>query len=517
MVGDGICADCFESTIRSAFEAALQHEQAHPVTWGPTELEPEDFGHLFSSEFKAQWREKMVEYRTPAAKRVYCQHLVHTGLEAATSAQEQTERLECGKFIGEYSSEVRVVMHMFLCPDCKGIVCLSCGIAVISNNAVCTRTGMHKCNPTRPDPMARFEGLVRGKDIQFCPAISCGSPITLSDGCNTIHCSSCQTSFCFICGIAAKHASGHWRHGSPCPRWNQPGAGNAHDDRAADPVERERYYHEQAQILRARAEESAWGRVTQMRLDLASIMEVLAASFADEIKNPEDPGPLPRHRLRAFLEAFSQNLSIYLYNRGDLDTPEWQARLEQGRTQHWRIAEDAEALGAELDRFPEFLRVYQAYLTFATELGFVQDPRGTGRMAAEQTLDEASFRAGAQELRVYAGRQVRREARRMMFTRAALFDVAATTFAHEEQGVFCGPEDPILGRLQTLLSALYEHVSIYIVARGDAGAHARLWYGRIVDVAELLGGELDRYPELRRVYQAYLGAAAELGLADGVA
>ena len=78
--------------------------------------------------------------------------------------------------------------------------------------------------------MVAFPGLERGRDIQFCPGRNCHLPVVLQDGCNSLVCVKCMKHFCFVCGAETHHDSDHWKPGSPCPKWNQPGTENARWD-----------------------------------------------------------------------------------------------------------------------------------------------------------------------------------------------------------------------------------------------------------------------------------------------
>lgn len=149
---DDLFAHCFESTITPKFEAPLQQEQAYPVLWGTTQLDPKDFGDLLSGEFKDEWRERMVEYRTQADERVYCKNIVGPGARLNPWFQDNKQSVpaECGNFIGEYAQEVNKVST---CPDCKGIMCRSCGLAVSPITLHTEDTCKPKIHANRRDPI----------------------------------------------------------------------------------------------------------------------------------------------------------------------------------------------------------------------------------------------------------------------------------------------------------------------------------------------------------------------------
>lgn len=87
----------------------------------------------------------------------------------------------------------------------------------------------HRCIPIDTDDAA-FEGLKKGKDYQICPSERCGMKIQLSAACNEMSCP-CGTQFCYVCGEAVSDKSEHWtKEPDGCPRFNQPGAPNAHFD-----------------------------------------------------------------------------------------------------------------------------------------------------------------------------------------------------------------------------------------------------------------------------------------------
>lgn len=81
---------------------------------------------------------------------------------------------------------------------------------------------------------AGIEGLVLGRDYQFCP--TCKNAVGLEDGCNRVVCK-CGASFCFVCGLVAfDDGGGHWREGG-CPRYNAVGSGEEEYHRDSDAMD----------------------------------------------------------------------------------------------------------------------------------------------------------------------------------------------------------------------------------------------------------------------------------------
>ena len=119
------------------------------------------------------------------------------------------------------------------CHSCSGRACRSCG-------AVSTKA-KHTCKartPEDPDAAIKAMGdLKRGRDWQQCPG--CKAVHELAEACNWIRCfnKQCQIGYCFICGVAVTHDSGHWATGSSCPRFGQPGNKRAIFDEEEEPEE----------------------------------------------------------------------------------------------------------------------------------------------------------------------------------------------------------------------------------------------------------------------------------------
>ncbi|KAK5740021.1 hypothetical protein LTR17_004918 [Elasticomyces elasticus] len=230
VAGDRVCWQCVVDTIKPQFVDALKNENAFPVRWGAAELHLEDFKGIFSATFQAEWREKMVEYNTPADERVCCKHSVLKGEGESSQALEgsnlsgrtKDELKECGRFLGP---KIAPTEPPIACTSCGGKVCRACGEPMITG----TR---HECEApiVEEDP---FRGMVRGKEYQICP--KCPLPAMLADGCNAIWCRRDAIWFCFICGKEVQHNGGtHFAPGG-CPKWNQPGAANAIYEQPGEP------------------------------------------------------------------------------------------------------------------------------------------------------------------------------------------------------------------------------------------------------------------------------------------
>lgn len=209
-----ICFRCACTAISPLVEAAITNEINYPPRWGSHEIPFEDFQDLLSPETRVRWFEKLAEYRTPVARRVYCRRQKQS---TPASANER-----CNSFLG-MTRKGRCVS----CEDCSSDTCLECGAPAIR--------GWHECKPT-DDEKSDFDEAVQGLQWQRCPNVTCGVIVELRDGCNAMDCSFCHTGFCFVCGEKADHDSKHWTQstGSQCPRWNQPNAPNATYD--AEPI-----------------------------------------------------------------------------------------------------------------------------------------------------------------------------------------------------------------------------------------------------------------------------------------
>lgn len=208
--GDLVCEGCVHAGIIPKFISALHHEVDYPPKWGPHRLHPWDFKDFLvdPEDFMNEWKDKLLEYETPVHIRLYCGN--------------------CQVFVCE-RDERRLIRLM--CIKCDSLICSGCG-GVYEND------DSHGCK----DVADAFEGLVRGKHWQVCPNTECKMRVQLREGCNALVCasSSCNTEFCFVCGEQTSHDFNHWKLGSKCPRWNQPGAQNAHfDDPEPNPQARQ--------------------------------------------------------------------------------------------------------------------------------------------------------------------------------------------------------------------------------------------------------------------------------------
>ncbi|KAK4507261.1 hypothetical protein PRZ48_000996 [Zasmidium cellare] len=225
-ISDDVCEPCVQDSIIPKFHDAIHKEALYPVRWGSMALNPSQFLDLLGQDFLDRFARKEEEYAC-ARDRLYCPHKIEvskaplpggiaTTQLALKEAQITSQGLEvesCGGFI----SRRRRKPSLTTCPRCLGILCHSCGLELS------TITTKHTCPSTLRDNPLR--SLTRGRDYQKCP--SCARTWQLRDGCNSLRCI-CGTSLCFVCGRRVpEHESQHWREGSKCPRFNQPGATNA--------------------------------------------------------------------------------------------------------------------------------------------------------------------------------------------------------------------------------------------------------------------------------------------------
>ncbi|KAK3707315.1 hypothetical protein LTR37_012159 [Vermiconidia calcicola] len=189
-----VCAPC----VRRIFSTSMSSEAYFPPRWGGHALDIWDFRHVIDTIFLAQFQKKADEWTCPPNERIYCRR---------TDPPRRPE--ECATFLGR-RTDSKKCRHT---SDAEGKE------AKIK----------HHCDPSVEQELRQraFHGLKRSKDYQDCPNPKCQRRVELSDGCNCIQCPSCKIEFCYICGRKASEESGHWRPGSVCPKWNQPGAKNA--------------------------------------------------------------------------------------------------------------------------------------------------------------------------------------------------------------------------------------------------------------------------------------------------
>jgi len=211
------------------FEAALQHEVNYPVTFGGSDLDPDEFASLLPTGYVQALREREKEYLVLHKQRLYCQNLVSVdqagrqGKPNALTADEMAAdakssvTTKCGAFVG---SRKTISGPSVTCARCEGTVCSRCGACQLdgsTNSYCCSFDGQ-----ATGDQSIDFDVLVRGRDYQLCPNSDCEMPIYLGDGVNHMTCKSaaCRTQYCFICAQQATHDSGHWAIDMPCPRFS---------------------------------------------------------------------------------------------------------------------------------------------------------------------------------------------------------------------------------------------------------------------------------------------------------
>lgn len=195
--GDEVCTSCFRESIVDQFWNSIRNPSAFPFHWGGTALRFQDYAQYIPGyqSMLRMYNAKRDELETPPELRVHCDR--------------------DGSFLGaKQGVEVK-----YECDLCGRIVCASC-TKHATDNHVCRRD-------SRADA---FEGLEKGKDVQFCP--TCSAPCVLADGCNSVTCANCREQFCFLCAEAVQHGDKqHWQPGMNCPRFGRPGAPNAlYDD-----------------------------------------------------------------------------------------------------------------------------------------------------------------------------------------------------------------------------------------------------------------------------------------------
>jgi hypothetical protein len=204
--GSGLCETCIQNEIIPQFHEALKFEIKFPVVFGHTELFPRDFEDFFGDyeAFAKSWKKRIREYDTPPKERVYC-----AGCDGFVCRRAR-----------ESDEDAPDLAH---CENCDSNVCNKCGN--FGHLALECDADLDS-NDTEED----MEGCKR------CPNQHCGVLIALRDGCNHVHCEFCGQGFCWVC-LEKDPKDDHWARDSACPRYNQPGANNAHfdnDDEADD-------------------------------------------------------------------------------------------------------------------------------------------------------------------------------------------------------------------------------------------------------------------------------------------
>lgn len=229
-----ICYDCSLRLVPE-FEAALASESEYPVCWANTPIPAADFADMLGDELVHRYQQREIEYKTPLADRVYCNHQMVAAVapplgstpvrklalnpEFVLAANHFGVDLEpCGAMS---ANRTEASSFNVPCYHCLGLTCRTCEQPDFSD-------APHVCRPTQQAHDA-LAGQVRGRDYQICPGPSCGYIVNLMDACNYLICpiAACQTGFCYICGKVTEHYSNHWAVGNPCPKWNQPGSEHA--------------------------------------------------------------------------------------------------------------------------------------------------------------------------------------------------------------------------------------------------------------------------------------------------
>ncbi|KAI7221702.1 hypothetical protein KC333_g1622 [Hortaea werneckii] len=228
VVNDPLCTDCLDQNVRVKFVDALRFEHSYPVTWGDTQLKPQDFLEFLPGDFMTAWLEREKEYQIQPADRVYCQH---------QRPNNQTTEI-CNHFFG---SKAESKGKTFDCPNCHHLTCGTCSEAIHGDQQ------KHTCqaNGSATNSQDTFQGQKRGHDYQLCPR--CGVGYWQVDGCNVMRCEtpSCimhSIKFCFLCGEKASHYGGHFAQGQPCVMFGRPGPRGiyAAEHRPADRAEIDR-------------------------------------------------------------------------------------------------------------------------------------------------------------------------------------------------------------------------------------------------------------------------------------
>ncbi|GIZ47955.1 hypothetical protein CKM354_001103000 [Cercospora kikuchii] len=190
-----VCVPCLER----AFKLAINDPTSYPVVLGNAILNVDSFEHLLPADVVTAFRASEIMHRTPRLFRLFC----------AARPHGQT----CGRFLGDVRQarpEGTEPTKVF-CRPCQAWTCVDCGQECVDSE--------HRCNTERGQELPANE---KGRTWQRCPNQGCQAVATRIDGCNSMICGHCRTSFCWLCGERARHSDSHWW--AKCPRFS------THDD-----------------------------------------------------------------------------------------------------------------------------------------------------------------------------------------------------------------------------------------------------------------------------------------------
>ena len=158
-------------------EACTRDESLFPLRCCRKEFTAESIAHLLPADLRTLFREKSLEFGTPASQRIYCVNP------------------HCSIFLGS-SGETRIDI---VCGTCETIVCSGC-----------KSTGHPRNDCAENASLGMLRELASTQHWQTCPG--CGAIVELSQGCYHMTCR-CRYEFCYLCAERWKSCQ--------CVQWNE--------------------------------------------------------------------------------------------------------------------------------------------------------------------------------------------------------------------------------------------------------------------------------------------------------
>jgi hypothetical protein len=191
------CPTCLNTLIRPVANGSLMYPVM--INNQPADLSDQWHKDYLDRDLLDKYTAMGPQHTVPPHLRVHCVNQHYVGEKLTTTAAN-------GTYLAAISQ----------CDTCQHATCMICKKGLDKDAPLATIVD-HGCKKKiAADQKIReesFAGLERGKDYQFCP--NCKRDIQLSAACYHIVCP-CFTQFCYLCGVAAVRADGHWDGGS-CP------------------------------------------------------------------------------------------------------------------------------------------------------------------------------------------------------------------------------------------------------------------------------------------------------------
>nr|OQO32617.1 hypothetical protein B0A51_00181 [Rachicladosporium sp. CCFEE 5018] len=187
----GICGDC----VVRIFDEASTKENKYPAKYRGHRLRTETYRDMLPDEVLKRYLKVKESRTTFPYLRIWCheQYLGAVELDAA-------DNIRCTA----------------ACPieDCGKIFCKRCKKELANEAEAATHLNcefdMEAARKARDAP---FKGLIRGKDVQFCPR--CWRADALKEACNHMTCE-CGGQYCFPCGKQTRPGEQHWGVSGGC-------------------------------------------------------------------------------------------------------------------------------------------------------------------------------------------------------------------------------------------------------------------------------------------------------------